>query len=173
MSRLAEIYRQERKSGGGLTSTITKRLGEKIDPRQMLDSSGIIATMFPGLKPYSATPRKTPSIASSMASISSGAGELSLIAQATKITAKNTLAMPAMARDMFLMKQNIIKLVKATGKKPQTKSGDFLSRQFAREAAFEQQMASMGRKAGSVGASGGIEQEDGGSFLDKIGRAHV
>jgi hypothetical protein len=27
----------------------------------------------------------------------------------------------------------------------------------------------MGRKAGSVGASGGIEQEDGGSFLDKIG----
>jgi flagellum-specific peptidoglycan hydrolase FlgJ len=169
MSRLAEIYKQEKKSGGGLTSTITKRLGEKIDPRQMLDSSGIIATMFPGLKPYSATPRKTPSIASSMPSISSGAGELSLIAQATKITAKNTLAMPAMARDMFLMKQNIIKLVKATGKKPQTKSGDFLSRQFAREAAFEQQMASMGRKAGSVGPSGGIEQEDGGSFLDKIG----
>ncbi len=169
MSRLAEIYRQEKKSGGGLTSTITKRLGEKIDPRQMLDSSGIIATMFPGLKPYSATPKKTLSTASSMPSISLGAGELSLISEATKITAKNSIVLPSMARDMFLVKQNIIKLVKTTGIKPQTRSGDFLSRQFAREAAFEQQMATMGRKAGSVGASGGIEQETGGSFLDKIG----
>jgi len=153
MSRLAEIYKQEKKSGGGLTSTITKRLGEKIDPRQMLDSSGIIATMFPGLKPYSATSRKTPSVASSMPSISSGAGELSLIAQATKITAKNTLAMPAMARDMFLMKQNIIKLVKSSGGKPQTKSGDFFNRQQARESAFEGKMKAIGKVGGSVGAS--------------------
>jgi hypothetical protein len=169
MSRLAEIYRQEKKSGGGLTSTITKRLGEKIDPRQMLDSSGIIATMFPGLKPYSATKQKTPSATSSMPSISSGAGELSIIAEATKITAKNSIVLPSMARDMFLVKQNIIKLVKSSGGKPQTKSGDFFNRQQARESAFEQQMAAMGRKSGSVGASGGIEQKDGKSFLDKIG----
>jgi hypothetical protein len=103
MSRLAEIYKQEKKSGGGLTSTITKRLGEKIDPRQMLDSSGIIATMFPGLKPYSATPRKAPSIASSMASISSGAGELSLIAQATKITAKNNRIKTCFLKDFCII----------------------------------------------------------------------
>jgi len=128
-------------------------LGEKIDPRQMLDSSGIIATMFPGLKPYSATSRKTPSVASSMPSISSGAGELSLIAQATKITAKNTLAMPAMARDMHLVKQNIIKLVKSSGGKPQTKSGDFFNRQQARESAFEGKMGALGKLGGSIGAS--------------------
>ena len=153
MSRLAEIYRQEKKSGGGVGGAISKRLGEKIDPRQMLDSSGIIATMFPGLKPYSATKQKTPSSTSSMPSISSGSGELSLISEATKITAKNTLAMPAMARDMHLVKQNIIKLVKSSGGKPQTKSGDFFNRQQARESAFEGKMKAIGKVGGSVGAS--------------------
>ena len=29
MSRLAEIYKQEKKSGGGLGSAMTKRMGEK------------------------------------------------------------------------------------------------------------------------------------------------
>jgi hypothetical protein len=153
MSRLAEIYRQEKKSGGGLGSAMTKRMGEKIDPRQMLDAGGVIATMFPGLKPYSATTRKTPSVTSSMPSISSGAGELSLMAEATKITAKNTLAMPAMARDMYLMKQNMVKLVKLQGGKPQTKSGDFFNRQQARESAFEGKMGALGKLGGSIGAS--------------------
>ena len=153
MSRLAEIYKQEKKSGGNLGGAITKRLGEKIDPRQMLDASGVIATMFPGLKPYSATKQKTPSSTSSMPSISSGSGELSLMAEATKITAKNTLAMPAMARDMHLVKQNIIKLVKSSGGKPQTKSGDFFNRQQARESAFEGKMKAIGKVGGSVGAS--------------------
>ena len=153
MSRLAEIYKQEKKSGGGLGSAVTKRMGEKIDPRQMLDASGVIATMFPGLKPYSATTRKTPSVTSSMPSISSGSGELSLISEATKITAKNTLAMPAMARDMHLVKQNIIKLVKSSGGKPQTKSGDFFNRQQARESAFEGKMGALGKLGGSIGAS--------------------
>ena len=153
MSRLAEIYKQEKKSGGGLGSAVTKRMGEKIDPRQMLDASGVIATMFPGLKPYSATKQKTPSATSSMPSISSGSGELSLISEATKITAKNTLAMPAMARDMHLVKQNIIKLVKSSGGKPQTKSGDFFNRQQARESAFEGKMGALGKLGGSIGAS--------------------
>ena len=153
MSRLAEIYKQEKKSGGGLGSAMTKRMGEKIDPRQMLDASGVIATMFPGLKPYSATKQKTPSATSSMPSISSGSGELSLISEATKITAKNTLAMPAMARDMHLVKQNIIKLVKSSGGKPQTKSGDFFNRQQARESAFEGKMGALGKLGGSIGAS--------------------
>jgi len=153
MSRLAEIYKQEKKSGGNLGGAITKRLGEKIDPRQMLDSSGVIATMFPGLKPYSATTRKTPSVTSSMPSISSGAGELSLMAEATKITAKNSIVLPSMARDFHLVKQNIIKLVRISGGKPQTTAGDFFSRQMARETAFESKMKAIGKVGGSIGAS--------------------
>jgi hypothetical protein len=153
MSRLAEIYKQEKKSGGNLGGAITKRLGEKIDPRQMLDSSGIIATMFPGLKPYSATKQKTPSVTSSMPSISFGAGELSLMAEATKITAKNSIVLPSMARDFHLVKQNIIKLVRISGGKPQTAAGDFFSRQMARETAFESKMKAVGKVGGSVGAS--------------------
>jgi hypothetical protein len=45
--------------------------------------------------------------------------------------------MPAMARDMYLMKQNMVKLIKLQGGTPTTKAGDFFSRQSAREAAFE------------------------------------
>jgi hypothetical protein len=172
-SRLAEIYKQEKIEGRGITSAVVKRLGEKLNPRQIFDRSGVVTTMFPALKSYRATPEqaKTPTAPSSLPSLSMDTNQLSLITEATKITAKNSIVLPSMARDMFLMKQNIIKLVKATGKKPQTKDGDFLSRQFAREAAFEQQMASMGRKSGSVGVNNrdGDGQEAGGSFLDKIG----
>ena len=46
-SRLAEIYRSEKKIGGGLGSAVGKRLTEKIDPRKMLDQSGLLVSMFP------------------------------------------------------------------------------------------------------------------------------
>jgi len=55
MSRLAEIYKQEVKTGGNIGTTVGKRLGEKLDPRQIFDRSGISATMFPALRSYSAT----------------------------------------------------------------------------------------------------------------------
>jgi len=54
-TRLAEIYRSEKKTGGGLASSIGKSLKEKIDPRQMLDQSGLLVSMFPSLKSFKAT----------------------------------------------------------------------------------------------------------------------
>ena len=54
MSRLADIYKSEKKSGGGLGSTLGKAALEKIDPRKMFDQSGLMATMLPSLfKSYS------------------------------------------------------------------------------------------------------------------------
>lgn len=150
MARLAEIYKQEARAGGGLGTAAAKRLGERVDPRQIFDRSGIMATMFPALKSYRATTGriKNQSITSSPSSLNTN--DVSLISEATKITAKNTLALPSMARDMFLMKQNIIKLVKAAGITPQTKSGDWMSRQMARETAYEEKMTKAGSKAGSI-----------------------
>jgi hypothetical protein len=150
MSRLAEIYKREIKTGGNLGSAMTKTLGEKIDPRQVLDRSGIAAALFPSLKKYSATAeRRTPTAASSMPSLSIDTSELSIISEATKITAKNSIVLPSMARDMYIMKQNIIKLIKTTGEKPQTTAGDWLSRQMARETSFEASMR--GAKKGFIG----------------------
>ena len=150
MSRLAEIYKSEIKTGGSLGSAMSKGLKEKLDPRQIFDQSGIMTTLFPSLKSYSATQdRRTPSSASSVSSLSIDTSELSIISEATKITAKNSIVLPSMARDMFLMKQNIIKLVKVSGEKPQTTAGDWLSRQMARETAFESSMRAA--KKGFVG----------------------
>lgn len=155
MARLAEIYKQELKAGGNIGSAMSKRLGEKLDPRQVFDRSGVISTMFPGLKPYSATSERTKasSAASAMPSLTIDTGELSSISEATKITAKNSIVLPSMARDIFLLKQNILKLVKSSGQTPQTKSGDWLSRQMAREASFEGRFKDVGKKGGVIGAS--------------------
>jgi len=152
MSRLAEIYKRELKTGGNLGSAMSKTLGEKMDPRQVFDRSGIATALFPSLKKYSSTAeRRTPTAASSMPSLSIDTSELAIISEATKITAKNSIVLPSMARDMYIMKQNIIKLVKTTGEKPQTTAGDWLSRQMARETSFESSIKAA--KKGFIGTN--------------------
>jgi hypothetical protein len=154
MARLAEIYRQETKTGGNFGTVIAKSLGEKIDPRQVFDRSGVIATMFPALKSYRASDRtKTPTSAASMPSLSMDTSELSMLSEATKITAKNSLVLPSMARDIFLVKENINKLVKATGQKPRTGTDAYFARREAEEAAYESKMKAIGKVGGSIGAS--------------------
>ena len=56
-----------------------------------------------------------------------------------KISAKNSLVLPSMARDMNLTRQNIAKLVKLQGGKPSYKSDMFFMRAAEREATYESQ----------------------------------
>jgi len=156
MSRLAEIYKQESKTGGGVTSTLGKRLSEKIDPRQMFDRSGLIATMFPSLKSYSATkPSADNSLNSKIESTPQlNSGALVDVATATKMTAKNTMILPAMARDMNLMRQNIAKVVKLQGGTAATKGDMFFMRAKERESIFESAFSKLRGKSGSVGLPG-------------------
>jgi hypothetical protein len=144
MSRLAEILKQEYQTKGifaGAASALSKRSKEKMDIRNSLfGGSGlgsIIGRKVFG-KGYSAINSGGSKVSNVSEAISSGSSTiLQEISISTKITAKNTLALPAMARDMHLVKQNIIKMVKLQGGTPTTKAGDFFSRQSAREAAFE------------------------------------
>ena len=144
MSRLAEILKQEYQTKGvfgGAASALSKRSKEKMDIRNSLfGGSGlgsIIGRKVFG-KGYSAISSDKSRVSNVSEAISSGSNSiLQEVSISSKITAKNTLAMPAMARDMFLMKENMAKLVKLQGGTPKTKAGDFFSRQSAREAAFE------------------------------------
>lgn len=165
MSRLAEIYKQEKQSGAGIGSAATKRLGERLDPRQIFDRSGIIATMFPALRSYSATkPMRgtatsptTPSPALSL-----DAGAFSDISAATKLSAKNSMVLPAMARDMNLMRQNIAKIVKLQGGTSATKADMFFRRAAERETMFESAFSKMAKKSGSAGyIARGTKSRDG------------
>lgn len=165
MSRLAEIYKQEKQSGAGIGSAVGKRLGERLDPRQIFDRSGIIATMFPALRSYSATkPMKgtatTPNAPTPALSLDASA--FSDISAASKMTAKNTMILPAMARDMNLMRQNIAKIVKLQGGTSATKADMFFRRAAERESMFESAFSKMSRKSGSVGfTAGGSKTRDG------------
>lgn len=179
LKRLAEIYKQEKKSGGGLVSASGKRLLEKFDPRQMIDQSGLLATMFPSLKAYRATPEKTPSprSTSSLSELSSATGTLQDIDVKMDVLAKNSLVWKSMGRDIFLIKENINKLVKAAGDDPMRKAPEsYFARRDAEESAYEERMQKEKSKSptpsGAANSNDATKDEEGKkplSFMSRLG----
>jgi GH24 family phage-related lysozyme (muramidase) len=149
-SRLAEIYKSEKARGGGIASTLGKRALEKIDPRQIFNQTGFLATVLPSLfKAYSATetgtaakislsPSKESMVTEAMnVRMNDLASRMNDVAVNTQLSAKNSLVLPAMARDMNLMRQNIAKLAKAQGVKPTYKADMFFKGASEREKEYE------------------------------------
>ena len=142
-SKLADILQQEYKTKGlisGTASALGKSAKEKMDFKNVLFGgtglSSILGQKIFG-KGYSALDRSK-KVSDVSQEISSGSSTiLQEISINSSVTAKNTLALPSMARDMFLVKKNIMQLVKLQGGTPSTKAGDWFSRQEARESAYE------------------------------------
>ncbi|MFZ9301794.1 MAG: lytic transglycosylase domain-containing protein [Sediminibacterium sp.] len=145
-SRLAEILKQEYKTKGvvgGAVSAVGKSIKEKMDFRNVLfGGSGIGSVVGRKIfgKGYSSTPES--SVVSKMAApeqtfSSEAVTVLSTIATYSATSAKNSIYLPTMARDMHLVKQNIAKLVRLSGGKPQVTAGDWLSRMMGKERAYE------------------------------------
>jgi len=154
-NRLAEIYKQEKKIGGSLGSAMGKTLKEKIDPRQVIDPKGIIAALFPSLKAYKASPErelKSPSTSPQISELSTK--DFSELSGAMKVTAKNTLSIPMMARDINLIKTNIFKMTRSLGQTPETKKTDiFWKNAKQRESMLESAMGSLRKTSGFMGLS--------------------
>ena len=167
MSRLAEIYKSEKNSGGGLGSTLGKAALEKIDPRKMFNQRGLMATMLPSLfKTYSATPKSnTMSSRLTTPSLDTGALDSQLvdIAVNTRMTAKNTMVLPMMARDANLTKLNIMKLVKLQGGKATKSSDMFWKNSAAREKEYESKFSKEKAKTPTPSSSGGSPAAAGGA----------
>ena len=172
-SRLAQILEQEYKTRGivgGAVSAFGKRTKEKLDIRNALFSGGglgsIVGTKIFG-KGYSAT-RKTGSSSSSSTTPSlDGISNATLedINTNTKITAKNTLSIPMMARDMNIVKLNIVRMVKLLGGQANRNKTDmFWADSKKREDEYERQF---GRKPSQVSSDGTAKKDDGG-FLSTI-----
>lgn len=141
-SRLADILQQEYKTKGligGAVSALGKSSREKSDIRNIIfGGSGlgsIVGRKVFG-KGYSATDRssKTSEMSSSISGSSSVLQEISING---RITAKNSMALPAMASQMNIMQKNIAKLVKMQGGTPSTKSQNYFSNAKFRENAYE------------------------------------
>jgi len=161
MSRLADIYKSEKRSGGGLSSTLGKAALEKIDPRKMFNQQGLMAAMLPSLfKAYNATPKSrtntmsskltAPSLDTSMLEV-----QMADIAVNSRITAKNTMVLPMMARDANITKLNIMKVVKLLGGKSTRTSDMFFKNSAAREKEYESKFAKEKAKTPPPSASGG------------------
>ena len=129
MSRLAEIYRSEKEQGGGLGSTLGKRFGEKIDPRKMFDQQGLLAAMLPKLfKAYSAT--GSSNMKNTTPTRLATAGVENRVDDLIGVT-------HSMAKDMNVIKQNVIKLVKSVGMTPTRKAETFFAKEDYRESQEE------------------------------------
>jgi len=154
MATFTDVYKQELKSKGilsSLGSSAFKRTKERLDPRNMLfGGSGMLAAtgrkiFGKGYQSLDRTPGKKLSesgtfngeiksevLNSLLASSQNQETQLSIIA-------KNTMNSNAMARDMNVMRQNIMKLVTMGGGKASRGSDMFFKDSAAREKAYESQ----------------------------------
>lgn len=153
MASLSDIIRKQRSEGssrtGALFSSVGMKVLESIDPRRMLNQTGLLTALFPSLKAFKASGSRPDSrvakASSDFAALSTPilqemVTKLDTISSISKITAKNTQALPGMARDMNVMRQNVIKLVKLQGGKASTRADAFFTRAFERERATEAEL---------------------------------
>jgi len=155
-SRLAEIYRQELKTKGLLgayLSAANERRKERYDIRNILPQSGLTGAAFQKVfgRPYrygssSAGQRMGSGAAGSM-DTKPMVEKLTRIGIDSRMTAKNTIVLPAMARDFNLVRQNMAKLVKAQGMTPAMKADMFFKRIGERESAYE---SKFGKESGGL-----------------------
>jgi len=148
-SRLAQIYRQELAKNKGLLGAFASaggaRIKEAVDLRQyLLPQSGISGAisqrMFGKAYRYSSGQPGVRTVGSGSTITDRVVSEkISRIDTNTKLTAKNTIVLPAMARDMNLMRMNMQKMVKISGGTPSTKADMFFKRAGDRESAYESQ----------------------------------
>jgi murein DD-endopeptidase MepM/ murein hydrolase activator NlpD len=157
-SRLAQILRQELKAGTNLPQALAMAnvasLREKGDYRNLFPKSGVLgqvlrASLGKGYQ-YDRSVEK-----SSGGRGAAGNAAGALTAGATRLTARNTMVLPAMARDMNIIKQNLASLVRSSGKKAFTRP--------------QNNYLSMGPKKPKPGASTGSSSSAGGdSTLSKL-----
>ena len=183
MATLAEVVKRQRQGGRGVIGSLTSAIGQKtleaIDPRRMLNQKGLLTSLFPSLKAYQAKgsaermSRASDDLSSSTAPMLQEMNmKLDIVGDNTRLTAKNTMMMPSMARDMNVMRQNVIKLVKLQGGKASTRADGFFLRSFERERATESELqAAKARRLTSTAPTPEKKDDGGPGILGMLGGA--
>ncbi len=171
----SDLVRYQKSQGKGVIGSLSGAVGQatlqKIDPRNYLfNRRGTLATLFPGLKGYQAKTSSDKISSGASGGFSSGQVEvignkLDQLSTQMSITSKNSMSLPMMARDMNVMRQNIVKLVKAQGVKPAQKADAFFMRAGDREKAYESQY---GKKATSPTPMASPGKKEDGSLLGTL-----
>jgi murein DD-endopeptidase MepM/ murein hydrolase activator NlpD len=144
MASLADVIRKKRSTGqsrtGSFFGSLKDKLKEGIDPRQLLNQTGVLTALFPKLKAY-----KTGNISPSIdlrpnQAVTNKNVVIEKINKNTSIFAKNTMALQSLGRDFNVSRRNIEKLVKITGVKPATKTDMFFQKSEESEKLYESQV---------------------------------
>jgi len=175
MATFTDIYKQELKGKGvigSLGSAALKRTKERLDPRNMLfGGKGFVAATGQKIfgKGYSAIDK---SAGKKLSDSGSFDGEIksealnALLVSSQKqeaqlsIIAKNTMNSNAMARDINVMRQNIMKLVTMGGGKASRGSDMFFKDAAAREKAYESQFGKEKAKTVTTTPSKIVEKKE-------------
>jgi muramidase (phage lysozyme) len=144
-----DVLKKQRQSGSGLLSSVAGAAGaqvrEAIDIRNILfTKDSLLGALFPNVRGFKAGGKmaKPSSLVSekSPTSVDLSDAKLETINQNTKVSAKNSMVLPSMARDMNVMRQNIVKLVKLSGGNASTSADMFFLKASEREQAYESQI---------------------------------
>lgn len=158
-----DLVKQQRQSGSGIVSSVGSAVGssvkESMDIRNYLFKSGsLLNTLFPNVKGFKPSNAGSKSKTSPTSILSSGSSlsdsKLDAISQNTQIAAKNSNILPSMARDMNVMRQNIIKLVKLSGGTAATRADMFFLKSKDRENLYESQFTKSSSETSPTKAEG-------------------
>ena len=160
MAKFADLVKAQRESGkgiiGSLSGAYNQQNMQKFDVRNKLFSrSGLTTSLFPGLKGYQAQPISSKAPGSMISpALSNSPTALSSIAKDAKISARNSMALPSIAR-------NMARMVKIWGGTPAKYFDSAAEKETAKEAKF-----------GGSGKGGGVlgkGKAGGGGIMGMLG----
>jgi hypothetical protein len=146
----SELVKSRRDRGGSITGSISygikERLKEKFDPRRMINQKGLLTSLFPSLRSYQAGGSKTGQQLNSPSMMSESLTSLEPVLESisinTKLSAKNSMVLPMMHRDINVIRQNMAKLVKLEGGTPASRADKFFMKSRDLQAAYDVQSKS-------------------------------
>jgi hypothetical protein len=142
-SRFEQIYRQQTQSGQGtfsaLGSAARERAKEKADLRRLFSDKGMLGAILESAfgKAYKYRPKEEKKATETEKENRLDSKELNVIRINTVIAAKNSMVLPGMARDMNVMRQNIVRMTKASTGTAATKADASFMKSKERELSYE------------------------------------
>jgi hypothetical protein len=144
-----DVLKKQRQSGKGLLSSLgssaSQTIREKMDYRNSLfKSGGMLNALFPNVKGFKAgenlkIPKQAkPETEKTIISMDNTevVQQLSRVASKLDIVGKNTMVLPIIMRDMNVMRQGILKLVKLGGGTQRDKADRFFQTSSERESIY-------------------------------------
>ena len=152
-----------KEAGTGIKKDVTGAFGKERVIRTMVGGDDILSAYIRGKLGV----KKKPGKEKEPTKIGGAEGEGGFSSEGAtflKIIAKNSMSLPGMARDMNVLRQNVVKLVKLKGGKSRGAADAYFLKEDEREKALEAQKLKVGGKPSPTGAP----KEKEGGLLDSI-----